>query len=335
VTDTASLSFVIPVRNDAVRLGRCLASIRRNWPTGGAFEVIVVDNGSADASPEVARKAGARVIVLPGLTVAELRNRGASEAPTDIVAFVDADHEIAPTWAVAALDAISGDRVGAAGALYRPPPVGTWVQRFYGVLRGTTAGRHDVAWLGSGNLAVRREAFDAIGGFDASLVACEDVDFCQRLRAAGWRVVGDERLESIHLGDPATLAALFRAERWRGRDNLRVSLRGPLSIRDLPSILIPIGDLLLLLAAATAGIASQFVRGGWTVAAESLAAIAVLSALRAVWIAARAGLRRPIDLVRAVLVAIVYDAGRALALLTSASHHRRVAGDRAAARTPA
>ena len=83
----------------------------------------------------------------------------------------------------------------------------------------------------SGNLAVKRTAFQAIGGFDAALEACEDVDFCQRLRRAGWRLVGDERLESVHLGDPPTLAALFRAERWRGRDNLRVSLRGPLDAR--------------------------------------------------------------------------------------------------------
>lgn len=334
MTNPQRLSFVVPVKDDAVRLGRCLESIHAN-ELSDAIEIVVADNGSRDSSPEVAKRAGARVLSLPGLTVAELRNRGAAAASASLLAFVDADHEITRTWARDAIELLGTDRVAAAGALYLPPPRGTWVQQLYGALRGTTVGQHDVAWLGSGNLAVRREAFDAIGGFDVSLVACEDVDFCQRLRAAGWRIVGDERLESIHLGDPPTLAALFRAERWRGRDNLRVSLRGPLSIRDLPSVLIPVGDLLLLLGAVTAGIAAPFVRDVWAVAAVSLAAIAVLSVLRAVRIAARAGLRRPIELVRAVVVAVVYDAGRALALFTPAPHHRRASDDRSAARTPA
>ena len=317
-----------------MRLARCLESIRSNRDFSGALEIVVADNGSRDTSPDVARRAGALVLSLPGLSVSELRNRGASAAGATLIAFVDADHEIARTWARDALESLSIDCVGAVGALYRPPVNGTWVQRLYGALRGATSGRSEVAWLASGNLAVRREAFDAIGGFDVSLVACEDVDFCQRLRGAGWRIIGDERLESIHLGDPPTLAALFRAELWRGRNNLRVSFRGQLSLRDLPSILIPIADLLLLLAAVTATISSPFVRAGWIVATGSLTAIGLLSALRAIRIAARAGLRRPIDFARAVLVAIVYDTGRALALLTRSSHHR-VARDRTAARTPA
>ena len=326
-----TVSFVIPVKNDARRLKRCLNAIAQNeGATAGA--VIVVDNGSTDDSPKVATVAGARVLSLPGLRVSELRNRGAQSASGTVLAFVDADHEIVPTWLASAVDALEDAGVGAVGALYSAPAQGSWVQQMYGALRGRTVGSHDVSWLGSGNLAVRRSAFEAIGGFDASLEACEDVDFCQRLRAAGWRLVGDERLESVHVGDPATLRALFRAERWRGRDNIRVSLRGPLALRDVPSLVIPIVDLAAgalclvgVLALPVLGIRSLLL------AAACLLAIGGLAALRALRMASSARLNSPLALGRAFLVALTYDLARAGALLTRAPHHRRTPTDRSAA----
>src|SRR5262249_26721652 len=231
------------VRDDAARLARCLERVRSNRGRGVAIEVVVVDNGSRDGSAAVARGAGAVVIEAPGVAGAEMRNRGASAATGDAVAFVDADHEIESTWARVAIAALASGRVGAAGAPYHAPQNGTWVQRTYDTLRTRVAGRRDVEWLGSGNLAVRADAFREVSGFDTTLETCEDVDLCQRLRAAGYRVLSDDRLRSVHLGDPATLAALFRSELWRGRDNLRLALRGPLSWRGVPSVAIPVADL--------------------------------------------------------------------------------------------
>src|SRR5215217_5553243 len=99
-----SVSFVVPVRDDALRLRRCLASIARNqYPD---LEVVVADNGSRDGSAGVAREAGARVLALPGLKVAELRNRAAGAAQGEVLAFIDADHEIDPAWAAHAVDVL-------------------------------------------------------------------------------------------------------------------------------------------------------------------------------------------------------------------------------------
>ena len=330
-----NVSFVIPVKNDARRLRNCLASIRRNQFAPAAVEIIVADNGSTDATPDVARAAGARVFSWPGLRVSELRNRGAAEARGGILAFVDADHEIASGWMTAAVEALSPDRIGAAGALYTAPNPGTWVQRLYGALRGRTRGSSDVLWLGSGNVAVKRSAFEAVGGFDASLEACEDVDFCQRLRAAGWRIVGDERLESVHLGDPPTLAALFRAERWRGRDNLRVSLRGPLTIGDLPSLMIPIIDLLaaltMLVAIALWPVVGAPHPDGRSGQPADRRPAFVPAAAR---IVTRAGRPGPLIVLQAFLVAFTYDIARAAALVTRASHHRRAPQGPSAAGAP-
>ena len=119
----------------------------------------------------------------------------------------------------------------------------------YDSFRVRPAGVHQVDWLGSGSLAVWREVFEKVGGFDSRLETCEDVDFCQRLRRNGYGLWSDDRLRSVHLGDPRSLRALFFGELWRGRDNVKVSLRGPLTWRALPSVMIPLTILLLLTVA--------------------------------------------------------------------------------------
>jgi hypothetical protein len=168
-------------------------------------------------------------------------------------------------------------------------------------------------------MAVRREAFEQVSGFDATLEACEDVDFCGRLRAAGWRVVSDERLESIHHGDPPTLWSLFRSELWRGRDNLRVSLRS-FSLRGLPSILIPILDLLAI-AAVVAGLLAA-PAGGISLVVGGVVVVGAMAALRAARMLGTPGPRTLTSVAQAAAVALTYEAARALALVFRSRHRR-------------
>ena len=317
------VSFVIPVRNDAQRLGRCLQTIHANAYPPRQLEIIVADNGSTDDSTEVAARAGATILHLPGYRVGELRNRAAAAARGQILAFVDADHEIDPFWVPSAVETLQDGSIAAVGALCDPPSDGTWVQRTYGALRGQVAGRHDVEWLGSGNLVVRKTAFDMHGGFDVTLETCEDVDLCQRLRKSGLRIVSDDRLRSVHLGDPATLGALFRGELWRGRDNLRASLRGPVTLRALPSILIPIAELALVAAVGVGLLLSPAV--GLLPTLTALILLMLLIGLRAVRIVLGLQVRRFTHIAQAVAVAGVYDLARAFALVTRVTHRARAA----------
>ena len=313
---------MIPVRNDAQRLRRCLRTIQANTYPSRQVEVIVVDNGSHDGSADVAREAGARVVVLPGLPVAELRNRGAGQSTGEILAFVDADHEIVADWIVSAVDTFSRDRrVGAVGAPYEAPSDGTWVQRTYDLLRRRPPGVRDVEWLGSGNLAVRREAFEAIGGFDTRLQTCEDVDLCRRLRAHGSRVIHDSRLRTVHLGDPATLGELFRAELWRGRNNLHASLRGRVSLREMPSIALPVADLCFLLAVvAAAAIPSP---AGPAIALAALSGLLAGAGARATRMLLHRQRLTPLRCGQAMAVALTYDVARALAVVSRVGHETR------------
>jgi GT2 family glycosyltransferase len=319
--DGPLISFVIPVRNDARHLRGCLASIVADVPPGVSYEMFVADNGSTDDSADTARAAGARVLPLPGLSVAELRNRAAREASGRYLAFVDADHEISPGWTRCAIETLDMPGIAGAGAPYHPPSRGTWVQRMYDAFRDHGHDVTDVEWLGSGNLAVVRETFLAVGGFDTGLVTCEDVDLCQRLRAGGGRLVCAPRMRSTHHGDPATLKALFFGELWRGKDNLRTSFRTPPSWRGLPSIIIPVADLLFVGVAAL-GVATAMYGGGW-LAAGAAVGIMALAALRATVMIRRLRTASPLEAVRAIVVALTYDLARALAPVWSGPHAAR------------
>lgn len=313
------VSFVVPVRDDADRLRRCLESIARNGGSAGSLEVIVVDGGSRDGSGPVALEAGARLLTCPTASVAEMRNRGAAVARGDILAFIDADHEIGPGWTARAVEDLEPPEVGAVGAPYLPPPFGTWVQNAYDAMRRHRPGLHEVEWLASGNMAVRRRDFERLGGFDSTLQSCEDFELCQRLRSSGLRVMSDGRLRSVHFGDPSTLRALFRAELWRGRDNLRAGLRGPITLRGLPSMVIPVLDLGCL-GAGLGGLLQP--PSGLLLTAGALTTMTALAALRAGrMVAHRSGLKK-FGALQAFAVACVYDLARALALVYRAPHHR-------------
>jgi hypothetical protein len=315
------VSVIVPVKNDAKRLRECLSSIKASDYPAERLEILVADNGSTDDSRKVAAGLGARVELFPNIRVSEVRNRAARAATGEVLAFVDADHVLDPDWLAHAIESLSSSPdVGAVGAAYYAPADGTWVQRMYDSFRTRTRGLRRVEWLGSGSLAVWRRVFQQVGGFDSSLETCEDVDFCLRLRGGGHGLWSDSRLRSVHLGDPRTLRALFFGELWRGRDNLRVSLRGPITLRGLPSIVIPVA-ILLLIGGVVIGVVAV-AHSAWILGGAVLATL-FLSSLRAARMLSRIRRYDPITIGRALVVALVYDVSRALALVVRAPHHVR------------
>jgi len=319
--DQPLVSFVIPVRNGAARLQACLASIKKDTYPADRVEILVADNGSTDDTALVAEAAGARVLFVPELSVAAVRNIAAREAAGDVLAFVDADHEIDPGWICSAVEALRTPGVVGVGAPYYPPKDGTWVQRMYDGFRDHRSESGPVEWLGSGNLAVTRSVFIAAGGFDDRLETCEDVDLCQRLRMKGGQLMQEPRMRTTHFGDPATLKALFLGELWRGRDNIRASLWAPLTWRSLPSVVIPMTDLALV-AVAGVGMLTAYWSGIWF-PALALLMLGALAGLRAGVMLRRMKTMTVKDAIQALAVAAVYDLARALAPVCPGSHVAR------------
>jgi hypothetical protein len=192
------------------------------------------------------------------------------------------------------------------------------VQSIYDALRVRPATREPIEWLGAGNLAIRRSAFEAVGGFDTSLHTCEDVALCVDLRGRGLRVMAEPGMESVHHGDPATLGALFRGELWRGRDNARVSLRRPRSLRSLAGLAVSTAAAVGLLLLMAGLVLSPWLGMGVAVAGLCLVGLAV--ATRTALMLRAAG----VGAIGAVLaVAATYEIARGVSLLYPGSHETR------------
>lgn len=180
-----TVSVVMPATNTPPTLARCVAAIERAGD--GPDEVIVVD-GPRQLSASGARNAGAR------------------RATGDVVVFVDADVEVQADAFTRIRAAFAADpRLTALFGSYDEVPAapGT-VSAFRNLLHHhvhhRSAGPADTFWTGLG--AVRREAFLAVGGFDAVRFphpSIEDIELGNRLAAAGAHIVLDPAIQGTHL----------------------------------------------------------------------------------------------------------------------------------------
>jgi GT2 family glycosyltransferase len=318
---TPWISVIVPARNAASTLSACLGAICEAGATAGPIELVVADNGSTDTTAAIAAAHGGTVLSLPDMRVSAVRNRAAQMAQAPLLAFIDADHVLGTGWFEAAGHIFADERIAAAGAEYVTPRDGTWVQRIYDRLRQHRSGAHDVTWLPSGNLAVRSDVFRQVGGFDEGLETCEDVDLCRRLAAAGGRLVADPGLVSVHLGDPRTLGAVYLGELWRGRDNLRVTLRSPRNLRSVLSALQPLATVIVLVAAIVLALADSSRALEWLLAGIGLVLLASIP--RTLQMAMRGADRGPAALAQCVAVAVAFDLGRAAAIVARATHGTR------------
>ena len=230
-------TVIIPVLNNPTGLARCIEAIRRS---STEFELIVVDNGSTDETLSVARRYTGCVLECPGMTIGAMRNQGAKVARGAFLVFTDSDQEPFDDWLKLGMSAIESDpAVGLAGARVHAPPESRWVARTWDLQRRFSDRYGDIGWLEAGNLFVRREAFEAVGGFRSDLIASEDVDLSFRVRRAGYRVVCDPRIVNYHHGDPQTLWEFFCKERWRGSSGWRAWFTQGCPISELPGLLWP------------------------------------------------------------------------------------------------
>lgn len=179
-----ALSFIVPAYNEEVMLGetlRVLAASARS--VGEAFEIIVVDDASADATAQIARAHGASVLRVDLHRISAVRNAGARAAKGELLVFVDADTLVPPATLAQMLAAV---RRGAVGG-------GARVQLdSHGLSRWARALSAFSCWLvyrlriaGGCFIFARREAFDAAGGFDERYFASEEIHFGQALKRIG------------------------------------------------------------------------------------------------------------------------------------------------------
>jgi mycofactocin system glycosyltransferase len=213
----ADATVVIPVRDRAAGLDRCLAAL------GTVYPVIVVDDGSRDpaAVARVCAARGARLRQRPSSGgPGAARNDGLALVTTSLVAFVDSDCVPDPGW------------ITQLAAHFADPLVGAVAPRVRAVTGQNAAGRYLAArapvdmgpaearvapltrlgYVPTAALLVRRDA--AGGGFDPALRCGEDVDLVWRMIAAGWLVRYDPAAEVSHVEPGRWLPVLARRFRY-------------------------------------------------------------------------------------------------------------------------
>lgn len=217
------VSVVIPMFDEARHITRTLKAAQAAAAAAGiACELIVVDNGSHDGGPALAEAAGARVLHHPGLHIGALRNRGAAAARYEDLAFLDADIEVPLDWLK---QWISRNERGDADVLALAcdtPAQAPWYARAWQRRSLPTTAELRPTWLPSANLCLRREAFEATGGFDEQLRTGEDKDLGLRLNHLGLRQLMLKSPTVLHWGYEGSWHEWFGKELWRQGSHLQL-----------------------------------------------------------------------------------------------------------------
>ncbi len=249
----AGTALIIPTRDHPALLSRLVASVRAT-STGGAVEIVVVDNGSVEPASIVlldALRARPDVLVLshPGpFNFSRMCNEAARASKGDVLVFLNDDTAaLTPGWldrlAAHALD----PAVGAVGAKLTYPDgrlqhvgvlvgMGESAGHFGALAPGDDPGWadrnlvvHEVAAVTGACLAVARDKFEAVGGFDEVHLPVElsDIDLCLKLNERGWQTIVDPTVHLMHEESASRGGATLRrldvydreravfVERWR------------------------------------------------------------------------------------------------------------------------
>lgn len=209
-----ALAVIIPHYNDVVRLLRCLDALA---PQADAdVEVVLVDNGSTDSlDPVRAAHPGLRIVTEPLKGAAHARNRGVAETRAPLLAFIDSDCVPDPDWIAQARGALArtgADLAGGRVSVFdETPPPRTGAQAFETVFAFDFRSYIErKGFSGSGNLVTRRDVFAATGPFRAGV--SEDLDWCRRATARGFRLAYDD---SLRVGHPSRNDWPALARKWR------------------------------------------------------------------------------------------------------------------------
>src|SRR4030081_437026 len=124
------LSFIVPAYNEELELPATLAAIKNAVGEDRQYEIIVVDDASTDATAEIAKNAGARIVSINRRQIAAARNAGAHVACGGILFFVDADTRINAKHVVDAIAAVESGCSGGGARIATDGVIPLWGRIF-------------------------------------------------------------------------------------------------------------------------------------------------------------------------------------------------------------
>lgn len=188
-------SVVVPAYNAADVLPACLGALGRQTVSRDRYEIIVINDGSADDTEEVAARSGAdAVVTVPHRGPAAARNAGVEVARGQIILFTDADCEPASDWIEQMVVFFRDPTVMGAKGVYRTRQrarVARFVQLEYEDKYDRMRGSERIDFVDTYSAAYRRSVFEQSGGFDPGFprASGEDIEFSYRLSRQGLRLI--------------------------------------------------------------------------------------------------------------------------------------------------
>jgi GT2 family glycosyltransferase len=225
-----SVSVVVASYNGGASLRECLESLRRlNYPR---YEVILVDDGSIDHTPQIARDfREVRCIRQSNLGLSAARNAGLAAATGDIVAYTDSDCVVDETWLLYLMQAMRDQGVDAIGGPNVTPPSDSWTAKCVACSPGNPShvmlDDQQAEHIPGCNMAFRRDVLLGLGGFDVQFrQAGDDVDICWRLLDAGHRI-GYAPAALVWHHRRQTVRAYCRQQQGYGRSEAMLQFKHP------------------------------------------------------------------------------------------------------------
>lgn len=223
--DKPFFTIVIPTYRRFDQLGECLRSISSIDYPKEDFEVVVVDDGSPSSPENIVEpwksRFNVRLVTQPHAGPATARNRGVSEAAGAFIAFTDDDCMPAPDWLAKLKPRLDADPGGVVAGntvnTLTDNPYSTASQMLIDYLNAYY-NKENARFLTSNNMALSKEVFMKIGGFDTSfpLAAAEDREFCDRCVHFGLKTVFAPEAVVRH-AHPLTLKKFIRQHYNYGR----------------------------------------------------------------------------------------------------------------------
>ncbi len=185
------ISIIIPAFNEDKNIARCLDVVRNQTDGRGDCEIIVVDDGSTDATRQVAQAHGARVLAQSNHGAATARNFGVQNASGEIVLFIDADCVPDPNWVAAMTAPFAESAVVGVGGMkqtHQRAFMPRFIQMEFDYRYDQVRAHRYIDFIDSGTAAYRRDIFLKNNGFDARLADAEDVELSFRLSEQGFKM---------------------------------------------------------------------------------------------------------------------------------------------------
>ncbi len=216
------VSIIVASRNNEATIEECLQALFDLDYPQDAFEVLVIDGCSTDATVNIAQKFPARVTSLP-LNAAAAYNYAQKTVSYDVLGFVDSDAKVEKDWLKKLIAHLNDSKVaGVSGSIETWNAQNPWARCIgYEIKnRYSRIGKY-TGRIATMNLLLKKSVVDEVGGWDEELPSQYDTDFGFRLSSLGYKIAYEPAAKCYHY-NRATLKAYWRQQLQYGKNTLKL-----------------------------------------------------------------------------------------------------------------